>query len=117
MWTYRAAPHRVIDGDTIEVMVELGFGVQKIERIRIADIDCPELNQPGGQAAKSAVEVMLGIPRNDWALELIVRKTRTGNERRTFGRLVAEVLYMDAGGGKWNLGTTLVRKGHARQVV
>ena len=41
---------RVLDGDTIEVLVD-----KEPIRIRLADIDCPEKNQPFGQAAKKYV--------------------------------------------------------------
>ena len=41
---------RVLDGDTVEVMHD-----GKAERIRLAQIDCPEKDQPFGQAAKRYV--------------------------------------------------------------
>ena len=33
---------RVVDGDTIDVLIDLGFGLQKKERVRVAGIDTPE---------------------------------------------------------------------------
>jgi len=39
---------KVLDGDTVEVMHD-----GKAERIRLAQIDCPEKNQPFGQAASN----------------------------------------------------------------
>ena len=43
MWTYRAKVIRVIDGDTVDVDIDLGFGIwQKNERVRIMGIDTPE---------------------------------------------------------------------------
>ena len=36
MWTYRAKVIKVIDGDTVDVDIDLGFGIwQKNERVRI----------------------------------------------------------------------------------
>ena len=43
VWTYRAKVVRVIDGDTVDVDINLGFGIwQKNERVRIMGIDTPE---------------------------------------------------------------------------
>ncbi len=41
-YTYRATCVRVVDGDTLELDVDLGFGVHKIDRFRLLGIDTPE---------------------------------------------------------------------------
>ncbi len=45
--TFTGKVVRVLDGDTIEVLVNT-----KPVRVRLADIDCPEKKQPFGNAAK-----------------------------------------------------------------
>jgi micrococcal nuclease len=43
MYEYRATILRVIDGDTVDVDIDLGFGIwQRSERVRIMGIDTPE---------------------------------------------------------------------------
>ena len=43
MYEYRANINRVVDGDTVDVDIDLGFGVwMKDERVRLAGIDTPE---------------------------------------------------------------------------
>ena len=43
MYEYRARINRVVDGDTVDVDIELGFGVVlSDERVRIMGIDTPE---------------------------------------------------------------------------
>ena len=43
MYEYRARVIKVIDGDTVDVDIDLGFGVWlKDERVRIMGIDTPE---------------------------------------------------------------------------
>ena len=43
MYEYRAKINRVVDGDTVDVDIELGFGVVLAdERVRIMGIDTPE---------------------------------------------------------------------------
>ncbi len=42
MYEYNAKLDRVIDGDTIDAMVDLGFSVWTHKRIRLSGIDAPE---------------------------------------------------------------------------
>lgn len=62
-FTYHAKPIRVIDGDTFEAEIDLGFGIRKVDKFRLAGIDTPEIFGKGssaekqhGQAAKQFVE-------------------------------------------------------------
>ena len=43
LWHYRAVIMRVIDGDTCVAAIDLGFNNIKMERLRLAGIDAPEL--------------------------------------------------------------------------
>ena len=47
-YVYRADVERVIDGDTVILRVDLGFAVWKEQRIRLAEIDTPTLDEPKG---------------------------------------------------------------------
>ena len=43
MYTYKIKQiTKVVDGDTVDVIIDLGFGLTKKERVRIAGIDAPE---------------------------------------------------------------------------
>ena len=44
--------HRVIDGDSCELIVDLGFRIFARETFRLAGLDCPERGTPEGLAAK-----------------------------------------------------------------
>ncbi len=69
----RGKVKKVIDGDT--------FVLKGGEYVRIADLDAPELNEPGGQAAKKRVQKVL--PRGqDVGLSLVVAKSYGRNVRR-----------------------------------
>ena len=55
MYTYRCKILRVVDGDTVDVDIDLGFGVWlHRERVRIAGIDTPE------SRTKDRVEKLFG---------------------------------------------------------
>lgn len=43
-YTYKADVTRIIDGDTYEMLVDLGFGVHAKQTIRLEGVDTPELN-------------------------------------------------------------------------
>ena len=42
MYEYNVEIMRVVDGDTVDVMVDLGFSVFTPQRVRLAGIDTPE---------------------------------------------------------------------------
>jgi micrococcal nuclease len=52
VYEYRATVKRILDGDTIEAVVDLGFTVHVTVKLRLAGIDCPEMKTPEGLRAK-----------------------------------------------------------------
>jgi len=52
--------NRVVDGDTIDVTIDLGFDLYKKERVRIAGIDTPE------KRTRDKEEKILGIDATNW---------------------------------------------------
>lgn len=59
MYQYHAHILRVIDGDTVSAIVDLGFGTSMTITLRLAGIDAPELSTPEGKAAKQALIEMV----------------------------------------------------------
>jgi len=55
--------NRVLDGDTIDVTIDLGFDLYKKERVRIAGVDTPE------KRTKNLEEKELGIDATNWLKE------------------------------------------------
>jgi micrococcal nuclease len=49
----------VLDGDTFEVMIELGFGVKQEFHVRLDGIDTPEKNTEAGKKAKQLVSDLI----------------------------------------------------------
>jgi micrococcal nuclease len=52
MYEYYTKIDKVVDGDTVDVFIDLGFSVWHKERIRLAGIDTAEKNTPLGKALK-----------------------------------------------------------------
>lgn len=74
LYYYKAKLDRVVDGDTIDAMVDLGFGTWKHVRIRLAGIDAYESRtrdleeKAKGLKAKARVEELLAITDGNFLL-------------------------------------------------
>ena len=55
--------NRVLDGDTIDVTIDLGFDLYKKERVRVAGVDTPE------KRTKDLEEKALGLDATNWLKE------------------------------------------------
>ncbi|MYC16958.1 MAG: thermonuclease family protein [Gemmatimonadetes bacterium] len=88
----RARIERVVDGDTVDVLINLGYGVWKEERVRIVGIDTPECRTRDldekrmGLMAKARVVGM--CPAGG---EVVLR----GTERGKYGRILADIIVDD----------------------
>ena len=117
MYEYRIKVVRVVDGDTVDVDIDLGFGVWlKKERVRLYGIDTPESRtrdkeeKKFGLMAKEYLKASLkkGTP---------ILKTRKDGKGK-FGRILGELLYIDNEGHpqyevKININEDMIEKHHA----
>jgi len=65
--------NRVVDGDTIDVTIDLGFDLYKKERVRVAGVDTPE------KRTKNLEEKALGLDATAW-LKTKLEETIKGDE-------------------------------------
>ena len=90
MYQYKAQVKAIIDADTIDVLIDLGFGVHTMQRLRLYGIDAPEMKTEAGKIAKEYVKsVLLGA---DAAMFVYVRTIKDKKDK--YGRKLA-VLYFD----------------------
>ena len=90
MYQYKAQVKAIIDADTIDVLIDLGFGVHTMQRLRLYGIDAPEMKTEAGKIAKEYVKsVLLGA---DAAMFVYVRTLKDKKDK--YGRKLA-VLYFD----------------------
>ena len=99
MFTYAAKLLEVIDGDTVDLLIDLGFGVHVKERCRLYGIDAPEMPTETGKAAKAYLESLLGAATGELfvATRKMARKPKEKTDK--YGRYLA-VLYK---GGNVNM--------------
>ena len=65
MYNYNAKCTRVVDGDTIDATIDLGFGVNIKKRIRLAGINAPE------SRTRNKVEKKLGLAAKDRLISML----------------------------------------------
>ncbi|MFT6346801.1 MAG: endonuclease YncB(thermonuclease family) [Myxococcota bacterium] len=85
-YLYRARIINVVDGDTLLLNIDLGFGVIKEQRIRLAQIDSPEIKSSQG---KKSFEYLRDLCAR---LDFLVVRT---NKIDIYGRYVADVFYQN----------------------
>ena len=99
MYEYRCKVVKIIDGDTVDVDIDLGFGVwMHKERVRLFGIDTPESRtrdleeKKYGLAAKKFLTEMLD---DDGGITLKTHKDKTGKFGRILGELWRTTNYAD----------------------
>ena len=112
MYEYKVNILKVVDGDTVDVDIDLGFGVWlRNERVRLAGIDAPEsktsdaVEKVFGQAAKDRVNSLLGAEAI-----LISQISKSGdNIKGKFGRIIGNFKTINGE----NVADVLMSEGHA----
>ena len=108
---------RVVDGDTIDAIIDLGFGISITERIRLANVDAFEVRgeeRTKGLTAKEFVTRLLAgsipPPRHNDTLRLISTEF---DYRGSFGRILGRIEYRDFKNSPWfDLGDVLIAEEH-----
>lgn len=106
-YVYFAEILRVVDGDTIDVMIDKGFGDYSKERLRLARIDAWEPKgdeREKGKAATAFVKELLPVGDT-----VIIKTEKNELFSDSFGRYLMEVYLMSGE----NLGDMLLKEGHA----
>lgn len=108
MYTYKIKEVvRVIDGDTIDVLIDLGFGITKKERVRIAGIDAPETR------TKDFKEKSFGIESKMWltdCLETVETLTIKTEKEGKYGRILG---WLYIGDSDVSINQTMINEGYA----
>ena len=110
MYTYKATLLRVVDGDTVDALIDLGFGTHVKKRIRLYGMDAWEsrtrdLNEKAKGLAAKARLIEILIDNNN---EFILVSHGVGK----FGRCLGELfLTMDSD----SINNLLISEGHAKK--
>ena len=105
---------KVLDGDTIDVIIDLGFDLAKTERVRIAGVDTPE------KRTRNLEEKSLGIDATEWLKDklegaidgdddLVIRTELVGGVGK-YGRLLG---WLYIGDSDLSLNEQMITEGYA----
>ena len=113
-YIYRGKLERVVDGDTIDALIDVGFDVWVKKRIRYKGIDTWE------SRTRNLEEKKLGLAakaRNKQLLEEVSSKSGYFRLKSygvgKYGRVLADIFIMDANGVQINVNQALITEGHA----
>jgi len=111
MYEYRVKKlYKVVDGDTIDVDIDLGFNISFFQRVRLAGIDTPE------SRTKDLLEKKLGLEVKEKLTELlknatnIVIKTEKPDSTEKYGRILGWIFVDDS---KTSINELLIKQGYA----
>ena len=109
---------KVLDGDTIDVLIDLGFDLFKKERVRVAGVDTPE------KRTRDLEEKALGIDATEWLKdklestidgddELTIRTELVGGVGK-YGRLLG---WLYIGDSDLSLNEQMITEGYALSLI
>jgi len=113
---------RVVDGDTVDARIDIGFKIIYEERIRLLGIDTPESFTSNkkekvlGLAAKERIKELISqanaIPRKRGRKDVVLKTSKDGKGK--FGRILGEIWINTNTGDGVNINQVLIDEGHAR---
>jgi micrococcal nuclease len=102
--------HKVVDGDTIDADIDLGFDISLTKRIRLAGVDTPE------SRTTDANEKKLGLESKEWlkkrvegAKDIIIR-TELPDSTEKYGRIIGHLFI---NGEETSLNNQMISEGYA----
>lgn len=105
-YMYAAKLDRVVDGDTVWLVVDLGFGVQVRLDFRLQGINAPELRGAARQAGEASKAALQGLLTAGVDLEV------TSFKSEKYGRWLAQ-LDATISGARVNVNQTMIAEGFA----
>lgn len=116
MYEYKVVLDRVVDGDTVDVTIDLGFEVFVKERVRLAGIDAPEVRTRDLFEKEKGKISTLWLEQRCWDAKFdgipIILRTTQYNPRGKFGRCIGTLHINEV-----NINEEMLEKGLAEEYV
>jgi micrococcal nuclease len=113
-YIYRAKLDRVVDGDTVDALIDVGFDIWFKKRIRFMGLDTWESRTRDLEEKKKG---KLAKERTRQLLEEVSSKPGyfriKSHGLGKYGRVLGEIFIMDKDGKQWSVNETLITEGHA----
>lgn len=92
-YIFRAYCHNVVDGDTIDCKVDVGFGMSTLQRFRLWGLDCPEKRSANPDIKSKAYEAQEFTASLVFGKDIMIQTYKA----ESFGRYLAKVFILDEG--------------------
>lgn len=102
MYEYKATVLKIVDGDTVDIEIDLGFDIRTVQRVRMAGINAAEHNTAAGQEAITWMKARLQIGQ-----PVTIQSEKPGGGDK-YGRYLATII-----DGTGNVNQSIVAAGHA----
>ena len=113
-YIYKAKLDRVVDGDTVDALIDVGFNIWFKKRIRFMGLDTWE------SRTRDLEEKKLGKLAKERTRQLLEEVSSKPGYFRIkshglgkYGRVLGEIFIIDKDGKQWNVNQTLISEGHA----
>lgn len=101
---------KVVDGDTIDVEIDLGFDISFSSRVRLAGIDTPESRTTDKMEKALGLEAKAYLKHEIESAKTVVIKTEKMDSSEKYGRILGWV-FLD--GASVSLNEKMIQDGHA----
>lgn len=108
-YEYEATVLRVVDGDTVDMSVDLGFRVNMRDRFRLTGINAPERGQEGWAVATAALQNMLPVNAR---VRIQTAHPSTRDPKDKYGRWLATIF-----ASALNVNQAMLDQGHAMEYM
>ena len=102
--------HKVVDGDTIDADIDLGFDISLTKRIRLAGVDTPESRTTDAYEKKLGLEVKEWLKHRLEGAKDILIKTELPDSTEKYGRIIGHLFI---NGETTSLNNQLIAEGYA----
>ena len=111
MYEYKAILKRVVDGDTMDLVIDMGFKITTVQRVRLKGINTPET----WHRKKDSEEYKKGMEAKEYVIRRLAENNnefivRTNKHPGVYGRYIADIVLPDS---DITLNEELLQKGYA----
>ncbi len=110
MYQYRAKVLRWIDGDTVDLEIDLGFRVRLEQRARLAGLNTPEIHSKDAEIQSRAIRAAMLCNRLAFPSTFVTINSKKSTADDKYGRWLVEIVIGDG----TNLNQELLKQGLAK---
>jgi len=90
-YAYRGTVMRVIDGDTLELGIDFGFGIYTVQTFRLYGIDAPEKRTAAGKKTLEYLEFLFPVENEPRIYIRTIKNRGKVASKEKFGRFLVEI--------------------------